>query len=144
MASLRFDYGALPLSPPRHCDHIGVINAGGSVCVSNFWRSRSARRRSGAGGGGGIAADGEPAGGLDRVALPFADPREGLLVVYGTAAPGDLLKYYREQVQDLVYGALVDSRDRKSPLPLAGEGWVRVGAASRKLDHVARTTLTPA
>jgi len=25
----------------------------------------------------------------------------------GTAAPGELRKYYREQVQDLVYGAMV-------------------------------------
>jgi CubicO group peptidase (beta-lactamase class C family) len=37
----------------------------------------------------------------------FADPKEQLLVVYGTAAPGELRKYYREQVQDLVYGALL-------------------------------------
>ena len=36
----------------------------------------------------------------------FADPQEKLVVVYGTAAPGDLRKYYREQVQDLVYGAM--------------------------------------
>jgi len=36
----------------------------------------------------------------------FADPKEKLVVVVGTAAPGDLRKYYREQVQDLVYGAL--------------------------------------
>jgi Beta-lactamase class C and other penicillin binding proteins len=36
----------------------------------------------------------------------FADPKEQLVVAYGTAAPGDLRKYYREQVQDLVYGAL--------------------------------------
>jgi hypothetical protein len=28
-------------------------------------------------------------------------------VVVGTAAPGELRKYYREQVQDLVYGAMV-------------------------------------
>src|SRR5436309_1259319 len=40
----------------------------------------------------------------------FADPKEKLLVVFGTAAPGDLRKYYREQVQDLVYGAMVKSR----------------------------------
>lgn len=31
-------------------------------------------------------------------------PRE---FVVGTAAPGDLRKYYREQVQDLVYGAMM-------------------------------------
>jgi len=37
----------------------------------------------------------------------FADPRERLVVVFGTAAPGELRKYYREQVQDLVYGAMV-------------------------------------
>jgi CubicO group peptidase (beta-lactamase class C family) len=36
----------------------------------------------------------------------FADPREQLVVAFGTAAPGELRKYYREQVQDLVYGAL--------------------------------------
>jgi CubicO group peptidase (beta-lactamase class C family) len=36
----------------------------------------------------------------------FADPEEKLVVVVGTAAPGDLRKYYREQVQALVYGAM--------------------------------------
>jgi CubicO group peptidase (beta-lactamase class C family) len=36
----------------------------------------------------------------------FADPSERLVVVFATAAPGDLRKYYREQVQDLVYGAM--------------------------------------
>lgn len=36
----------------------------------------------------------------------FADPKARLLVVFGTAAPGELRKYYREQVQDLVYGAM--------------------------------------
>ncbi len=36
----------------------------------------------------------------------FADPKEQLVVAYGTAAPGDLRKYYREQVQNLIYGAL--------------------------------------
>ena len=36
----------------------------------------------------------------------FADPKEKLVVVVGTAAPGELRKYYREQVQDLVYGAM--------------------------------------
>ena len=35
----------------------------------------------------------------------FADPKEQLVVAFGTAAPGELRKYYREQVQDLVYGA---------------------------------------
>jgi CubicO group peptidase (beta-lactamase class C family) len=37
----------------------------------------------------------------------FADPRERLVVVFVTAAPGELRKYYREQVQDLVYAAMV-------------------------------------
>jgi CubicO group peptidase (beta-lactamase class C family) len=36
----------------------------------------------------------------------FADPKEQLVVAFGTAAPGELRKYYREQVQNLVYGAL--------------------------------------
>jgi CubicO group peptidase (beta-lactamase class C family) len=36
----------------------------------------------------------------------FADPKEQLVVAFGTAAPGELRKYYREQVQDLVYGAM--------------------------------------
>jgi CubicO group peptidase (beta-lactamase class C family) len=36
----------------------------------------------------------------------FADPKEKLVVVVGTAAPGELRKYYREQVQVLVYGAM--------------------------------------
>ena len=36
----------------------------------------------------------------------FADPQARLVVAYGTAAPGELRKYYREQVQNLVYGAL--------------------------------------
>jgi CubicO group peptidase (beta-lactamase class C family) len=36
----------------------------------------------------------------------FCDPKEHLVVVVGTAAPGDLRKYYREQVQDIVYGAM--------------------------------------
>ena len=36
----------------------------------------------------------------------FVDPKADLVVVFGTAAPGDLRKYYREQIQDLVYGAL--------------------------------------
>lgn len=34
------------------------------------------------------------------------DPAEHLVVVYGTAAPGELRKYYREQMADLVYGAM--------------------------------------
>jgi CubicO group peptidase (beta-lactamase class C family) len=36
----------------------------------------------------------------------FCDPNERLVVVVGTAAPGELRKYYREQVQDIVYGAM--------------------------------------
>ncbi len=45
----------------------------------------------------------------------FVDPREGLLVVFGTAAPGDLRKYYREQIQNLVYGALMEPRAANTP-----------------------------
>jgi len=37
----------------------------------------------------------------------FCDPKERLVVVVGTAAPGELRKYYREQVQDIVYGAMI-------------------------------------
>ena len=37
----------------------------------------------------------------------FADPKEHLVVAYGTAAPGEIRKYFREQMQDLVYGALM-------------------------------------
>lgn len=40
----------------------------------------------------------------------WADPAERLVVVYGTVAPGDIRKYYREQVQDLVYGAMTQLR----------------------------------
>ncbi|MDF0515917.1 serine hydrolase [Bradyrhizobium yuanmingense] len=36
----------------------------------------------------------------------LCDPKERLVVVVGTAAPGELRKYYREQVQDIVYGAM--------------------------------------
>jgi len=36
----------------------------------------------------------------------FADPKEKLVVVFGTAAPGELRKYYREQIQAIVYGAM--------------------------------------
>ena len=36
----------------------------------------------------------------------FVDPKEQLVVAFGTAAPGEIRKYYREQMQDLVYGAL--------------------------------------
>jgi protein required for attachment to host cells len=37
----------------------------------------------------------------------ICDPKERLVVVVGTAAPGELRKYYREQIQDIVYGATV-------------------------------------
>jgi CubicO group peptidase (beta-lactamase class C family) len=37
----------------------------------------------------------------------FCDPTERLVVIVGTAAPGELRKYYREQVQDIVYGAMI-------------------------------------
>ncbi|MFB9263096.1 serine hydrolase domain-containing protein [Bradyrhizobium erythrophlei] len=37
----------------------------------------------------------------------FCDPKERLVVVVGTAAPGEIRKYYREQVQDIVYAAIV-------------------------------------
>jgi CubicO group peptidase (beta-lactamase class C family) len=42
------------------------------------------------------------------------DPAEHLVVAWGTAAPGDLRKYYREQMADLVYGAM-----EKSYIPAA-------------------------
>ncbi len=38
----------------------------------------------------------------------WADPKERLVVVFGTVAPGDIRKYYREQVGALVYGAMQD------------------------------------
>lgn len=37
----------------------------------------------------------------------FVDPKERLVVVVGTAAPGELRKYYRERVQDIIYSAIV-------------------------------------
>ncbi|MBL8526038.1 MAG: beta-lactamase family protein [Betaproteobacteria bacterium] len=40
----------------------------------------------------------------------WADPQERLVVVYGTAAPGEIRKYYREQVGALVYGAMTEMR----------------------------------
>ncbi|HET9577930.1 MAG TPA: serine hydrolase [Usitatibacter sp.] len=40
----------------------------------------------------------------------WVDPQERLVVVYGTVAPGDLRKYYREQMADLVYGAMTQLR----------------------------------
>jgi CubicO group peptidase (beta-lactamase class C family) len=36
----------------------------------------------------------------------WADPKERLVVVVGTVAPGDIRKYYREQMGALVYGAM--------------------------------------
>jgi CubicO group peptidase (beta-lactamase class C family) len=36
----------------------------------------------------------------------FADPAEKLVVVAGTVAPGEIRKVYREQLQNLVYGAM--------------------------------------
>jgi len=36
----------------------------------------------------------------------WADPKERLVVVVGTAAPGEIRKYYREQLGALVYGAM--------------------------------------
>jgi CubicO group peptidase (beta-lactamase class C family) len=38
--------------------------------------------------------------------LYWADPQEKLVVVVGTAAPGEIRKYYREQMAALVYGAM--------------------------------------
>ena len=38
------------------------------------------------------------------------DPKERLVVVYGTVAPGEIRKYYREQVSALVYGAMTQLR----------------------------------
>ena len=40
----------------------------------------------------------------------WADPQERLVVVVGTVAPGDIRKYYREQMGALVYGAMTDLR----------------------------------
>ena len=36
----------------------------------------------------------------------FVDPKQKLAVVFGTAAPGPLRKYDREQVQGPVYGPM--------------------------------------
>lgn len=38
----------------------------------------------------------------------FADPKERLVVVVGTSAPGEIRKYYREQISALVYGAMTE------------------------------------
>jgi len=40
----------------------------------------------------------------------WADPQERLVVVVGTAAPGEIRKIYREQMGDLVYGAMTELR----------------------------------
>lgn len=40
----------------------------------------------------------------------WADPKERLVVVVGTVAPGEIRKYYREQVGALVYGAMTKLR----------------------------------
>ncbi|UWU83377.1 beta-lactamase family protein [Bradyrhizobium yuanmingense] len=37
----------------------------------------------------------------------FCDPKERLVAVVGTAAPGEIRKYYREQVQYMVYAAII-------------------------------------
>lgn len=42
--------------------------------------------------------------------LFWADPKERLVVVVGTAAPGEIRKYYREQLGALVYGAMTQLR----------------------------------
>jgi CubicO group peptidase (beta-lactamase class C family) len=43
----------------------------------------------------------------------WADPKERLVVVYGTVAPGEIRKYYREQIGALVYGAMLESPKAK-------------------------------
>ena len=43
----------------------------------------------------------------------FADPQERLVVVVGTSAPGEIRKYYREQIGALVYGAMTELRRAK-------------------------------
>jgi CubicO group peptidase (beta-lactamase class C family) len=45
--------------------------------------------------------------------LFWADPAERLVVVVGTAAPGEIRKYYREQMGALVYGAMTELRSAK-------------------------------
>ena len=44
----------------------------------------------------------------------WADPQERLVVVVGTAAPGQIRKYYREQMGALVYGAMTELRDEST------------------------------
>lgn len=43
----------------------------------------------------------------------WADPAERLVVVYGTVAPGEIRKYYREQMGALVYGAMTELRAKR-------------------------------
>jgi CubicO group peptidase (beta-lactamase class C family) len=45
--------------------------------------------------------------------LWWNDPREHLVVVVGTVAPGPIRKYYREEMADLVYGAMTESYPRR-------------------------------
>ncbi len=45
----------------------------------------------------------------------WADPQERLVVVVGTAAPGEIRKYYREQMGALIYGAMTELRDPGHP-----------------------------
>ena len=47
--------------------------------------------------------------------LWWNDPQERLVVVTGTAAPGEIRKYYREQMAALVYGAMVEERADRIP-----------------------------
>jgi len=47
----------------------------------------------------------------------WVDPQERLVVVVGTVAPGEIRKYYREQVSALVYGAMTELR--RGPPPVA-------------------------
>ena len=41
----------------------------------------------------------------------WADPKEKLVVVYGTVGPGEIRKYNREQLSALVYGAMTKLQD---------------------------------
>ena len=43
----------------------------------------------------------------------WADPQERLVVVVGTAAPGEIRKYYREQMGTLVYGSMTELRRQR-------------------------------
>jgi CubicO group peptidase (beta-lactamase class C family) len=45
----------------------------------------------------------------------FVDPKEELVVAFGTAAPGEIRKYYREQIQNLVYGAMNSTAKAMTP-----------------------------